>query len=208
MRVLQLPGLTPYAEAHALQKQVLEERAADRVPDTLIVVEHEPTITVGRSRAALANVLSPGDWPVVEVERGGDVTLHLPGQLVVYPIVKLEGARRDLHRHLRDLEDAVIDVGAALGLEGRRDARNTGVWLTCADGEVRKVCSVGIACRKWVTWHGLALNVDADLAAFQRIRPCGFGSEVMTRLVDHVDVTRAGVLPLLVDRLISRLSGP
>ncbi len=208
MEVLRLPGLTSYAAAHELQKRVLEDRIADRVGDTLIVLEHEPTITVGRSRSALANVLFPGDWPVVEVERGGDVTLHVPGQIVVYPIAKLVGARQDLHRHLRALEDAVIDVCDALGLEGRRDARNTGVWLTCSDGAVRKVCSVGIACRRWVTWHGLALNVDADLSSFERIRPCGFEAGVMTRLVDHVDVTSADVVPLLTERLVSRLSGP
>ena len=205
MDVLRLPGLTAYAAAHDVQKRVLEDRIADRVPDTLIVVEHEPTITVGRSRAAEANVLDAGDWPVVEVERGGDVTLHLPGQLVVYPIVKLVGARQDLHRHLRALEDAVIDVCAALGLEGLRDQRNTGVWLLCEDGAVRKVCSVGIACRRWVTWHGLALNIAPELAAFQRIRPCGFEPDIMTRLVDHVDATQATVEGLLTDRLAERL---
>ena len=124
MEVLRLPGLTPYAAAHELQRRVLEDRIADRVPDTLIVVEHVPTITVGRSRAADANVLLPGDWPVVQVERGGDVTLHVPGQVVVYPIVKLVGARQDLHGHLRALEDAVIDVCRSLGLEGLRDRKS------------------------------------------------------------------------------------
>jgi lipoyl(octanoyl) transferase len=120
----------------------------------------------------------------VEVERGGDATWHGPGQLVAYPIVKLEGERADLHGFLRGLEEAVIRVLVGLGLSPVRDVRNTGVWLPDGDALPRKVCSVGIACRKWVTWHGLALNVAVDPAAFARIRPCGFGAEVMTRLAD------------------------
>lgn len=185
-RVLRLPGLSAYADVHALQEQIVAARARGEVPDTLIVVEHAPTITVGRKRDAVANVLLPGDWPVIEVERGGDVTLHLPGQLVIYPIVQLEGARRDLRAHLRALEDGVIAACATWGLGAVRDERNSGVWLDGADGARRKVCSVGVACRQWVTWHGLALNVDADLDAFSRIRPCGFEAGIMTRLADHM----------------------
>ncbi len=183
-RFVQLVGHSDYATVHALQLQLLEARAEDEIPDTVLLLEHAPVITLGRKRDAAANVVG-GSWPVIEVERGGDVTLHAPGQLVAYPIVKLEGERKDLHRHLHALEEAVIGLCAELGLEGAQDPRNTGVWLPCPDGERRKVCSIGIACRRWVTWHGLALNVEVDLDAFARIRPCGFEPDVMTRLADH-----------------------
>ncbi|MCB9684256.1 MAG: lipoyl(octanoyl) transferase LipB [Alphaproteobacteria bacterium] len=179
---LQGEGRTDYATVHELQRDLLARRVRGEVDDTIVVVEHPEVITVGRARGAEGSVLVPGDVPVVRVERGGDATWHGPGQLVAYPIVALEGRRRDLHAHLRHLEEAVIGVLGDLGLEGRRDPRNTGVWLTDPDGEVRKVCSVGIACRSWVTWHGLALNVDPDPRAWERIRPCGFSPDVMTSL--------------------------
>jgi lipoate-protein ligase B len=184
MDVLRLPGRVTYAEGHALQREVLEARIRGEVPDTLILLEHEPVITLGRKAGSEASVIDAGDWPVVRVERGGDATWHGPGQLAAYPIVALEGERRDLHRFLRALEDGVIALLAGLGLQGVRDARNTGVWLPPGP---RKVCSIGIACRRWVTWHGLALNVDPDPAAFRRLRPCGFDPDVMTRLADHLD---------------------
>ena len=181
-----LPGQVAYTDAHTLQQAVLAARIAGTIPDTVLLLEHAPTITVGRTRGAEANVLNPGDTPVVRVERGGDVTWHGPGQLVAYPIVHLEGQRADLHLHMRSLEQAVMDVLDRYGLTGLRDDRNTGVWLQSTPLP-RKVCSVGIACRRWVTWHGLALNVDADLAAFERIHPCGFEASVMTRMADHLD---------------------
>ncbi len=182
-----LPGLADYREVHALQRALVERRVRDEVPDTVLLLEHASVITVGRRRGASANVLDAAGIPVVEVERGGDVTWHGPGQLVAYPIVKLEGARRDLHRHLRSLEDAVIAVVRDLGLDPRRDDRNTGVWLPAPGARPRKVCSVGIACRKWVTWHGLALNVDPDPQVWQRIRPCGFDADTMTTLAAHLE---------------------
>lgn len=186
MRVIRLAGRSDYAAVHALQERVVAARADGRVGDVLLVLEHAETITVGRAQGALGNVLAAGGVPVVTVERGGDVTWHGPGQLVAYPIVGLEGARRDLRDHLRRLEAGVIGALTALGLPGTRDARNTGVWLPAAEGPPQKVCSVGVAVRRWVTWHGLALNVDPDLAGFARIRPCGFGADVMTRLSDHL----------------------
>lgn len=189
-RFLRLTGLSPYERVHTLQQQLLVARLAETIDDTVLLVEHAPTITVGRRRGALANVLAAGDTPVVRVERGGDVTWHGPGQLVAYPIVYLKGPRQDLHAHLRRLEDAVIGLLLELGLKGVRDARNTGAWLPSSvhpDKRNEKVCSVGIACRKWVTWHGLALNVDPDLSGFQRINPCGFDSVVITRLADHLE---------------------
>lgn len=141
------------------------------------MLEHDPVYTVGRKRDATANLLAVGDVPVFEIERGGDVTWHGPGQVVVYPIVALDGERRDLHAHLRRLEDLMIDVCADFDLPVGRDPRNTGVWH---DG--RKLGSIGVACRRWVAWHGLALNVDPDLSYFARINPCGFPSEIMTSM--------------------------
>jgi len=187
-RVVHLLGNPTYAEVHALQRALVDARAREEVPDTILLLEHAETITVGRSRGAASNVVQPGSVPIVEVERGGDVTWHGPGQLVAYPIIALTGTRRDLHAHLHALEDAVIALLADLGLPAGRDARNTGVWLPHAGG-ARKVCSVGIACRRWVTWHGLALNAAPDLSAFARIRPCGFSPDVMTRLADHLQPT-------------------
>lgn len=180
-RFVHLPGPAPYAAVHALQRALVAERIAGQIPDTILLVEHEETLTLGRRRTSADNVLLPDGVPVVEVERGGDVTWHGPGQLVAYPIVQLRGPRQDLHLHLHALEDAVIALLAELGVESGTDPRNTGVWIAG-----HKVCSIGIAARKWVTWHGLALNVDVDLRAFSRINPCGFPADIMTRLADHL----------------------
>lgn len=185
-RFLWLEGRTPYREAYELQKRLLHARIADEIGDVVLLLEHEPVITLGRKRGAAGNVLRPEGVPVVEVERGGDVTWHGPGQLVAYPIVKLEGRRADLHLHLRSLEEAVIALLTELGLEPGRDPRNTGVWLPDPSGTTRKVCSVGVACKRWVTWHGLALNVSVEPGAFSRIRPCGFEAGVMTSLREHL----------------------
>jgi len=181
-RFVRLVGQVDYTEVHRLQQRLLAERIQGAIPDTVLLLEHSPVFTVGRARGARDNILDPGDAPVVEVERGGDVTWHGPGQLVAYPIVDLRGRREDLHLHLHSLEDAVVALLGELGLASGRDARNTGVWV-----EGQKICSIGIACRRWVSWHGLALNIDPQAHWFRRINPCGFESSVMTRLVDHLD---------------------
>lgn len=184
-------GRIAYTDAWALQKELVEQRARGEIPDTVLVCEHDPVYTVGRRRDAMANVLVPGDVPVVEVERGGDVTWHGPGQVVAYPIILLEGVKRDLHAHMFQLETLMIATCARFGLTAGRDDRNTGVWHGG-----HKLGSVGIACRRWVTWHGLALNVDPDLGYFARINPCGFEASIMTSMarelgapVAHADVS-------------------
>ena len=170
-----------YADAHAEQERLVTARIAGEVSDILVLAEHEPVVTVGRkaNRAAVAGV----DVPVFEIERGGDATYHGPGQLVVYPIQLLPEGRRDLHRYLRDLEEVVLRVLAEFDVEGRREPGETGVWV----GD-KKICSVGVAVRRWVTWHGFALNVHTDLSAFETFRPCGLDPGVMTRLVDLADI--------------------
>jgi lipoyl(octanoyl) transferase len=173
-------GRMPYAAAHALQEELVAARVDGRICDQLLLVEHDPVITVGRGGEP--QPAEQGGVPIVEVERGGEATYHGPGQLVAYPIVRLEGAHRDLHRYLRDLEEVVIRMLQDLGVRGLRKPGLTGVWV----GE-RKICSVGVAVRRWVAWHGLALNVTTDLAAFRTFRPCGLDPDVMTRLADHVE---------------------
>ena len=173
----------PYAHAEARMLALLEARITDRAPDTLLLVEPEPVYTVGRRRGAADNVLAAGAVPVLPAARGGDVTFHGPGQVVGWPVFALPEGRRDLHRWMHGLERVVIAVLARYGLRGGRDPRNTGVWL---DG--RKVCAIGIGCRRWVTWHGFALNLTTDLDFFQRINPCGLPQGTVTRMADHLPV--------------------
>lgn len=190
-------GRVDYREGWARQQEELTA-VIDGAENAVILCEHEPVYTLGRKRGALANVLDAGDTPVIEVERGGDVTWHGPGQLVVYPVLRLEGAARDLHAHLHRLEDLAIEVCGALGLPAGRDERNTGAWI-----RGRKVCSIGVACRRWVTWHGLALNANPDLSAFRRINPCGFDAAVMTSVSEELgrDVGVAEVEALVTERV-------
>jgi len=177
LRVVDL-GVLSYRAAYAEQQRLLDAVYAGSEPDSVLLVEHPHVITLGRNREAPGNVLDSAEVEVVQVERGGDVTYHGPGQLVAYPIVRLAEHERDLHIFMRRLEDAIIATLARAGLQAGRSDGNTGVWL-----EGRKLASIGIACRRWVTWHGLALNVSTDLRYFQRINPCGFESSVMTSIV-------------------------
>jgi lipoyl(octanoyl) transferase len=197
------------------QLRLVAARQREEVPDTLLIVEHPHVFTLGRSRAAEQNVLAPGDVPVIAVERGGDVTYHGPGQIVAYPIVLLQDGERDLHKFLRDMETAVIATCARFGVVADREPGKTGVWTTIENGARKKLCSMGIACRKWVAFHGLALNVTTDLAYFARINPCGFEATVMTSLaaiaslepgsssdtVIRPSITAAPVKAALVDEL-------
>ncbi|MBI3268828.1 MAG: lipoyl(octanoyl) transferase LipB [Planctomycetes bacterium] len=168
-------GRIDYLAAWELQLRSVEERADRRRGDTLFLCEHPPVITCGRGTRP-ANLLAP-DVPVHEIERGGDVTYHGPGQLVGYPIRLLPPGGRDLHAHLRWIEERLLAAVAALGVTGHRRPGLTGVWAP--EG---KLASIGIAVRRWVTYHGFALNVETDLAAFRAIRPCGLDASAMTSL--------------------------
>jgi lipoyl(octanoyl) transferase len=176
-------GLQPYADALAFQREVARARIAGDVDDdVLLLVEHPPVVTLGRS-AKSAHMLASPEYlrqhgvEVHEVERGGDVTFHGPGQLVGYPIIDLKQHRRDLHWYLRQVEQFLIDALATYGLRCDRKAPYTGVWI-----DDRKIASIGVHARDWVTWHGFALNVATDLRFFDLIVPCGIPAVRMTSL--------------------------
>ena len=195
-------GRAPYRETWDAQLALVTARQTEAAPDTLILVEHPHVFTLGRRRESRGNVLAAGEVEVIEIERGGDVTYHGPGQLVAYPIILLRDGERDLHKFLRNLEEAVIRTCARFGVVADREPGKTGVW-TGADLDRKKLCSMGIACRKWVTFHGLALNVTTDLAYFARINPCGFESRIMSSLADRLgtDVDMVAVKAALIDEL-------
>jgi len=175
MNLLTFTTSDPYEQIWQRQKELVEQRIQEDIPDTLLIGEHPPVITCGRG-THLENLLTP-DIPVIEIERGGDVTYHGPGQLVGYPILKLEGKNRDLHGYLRSLEEMLIQTLADFEIQGSTKPGMTGVWV----GE-KKIASIGVAVKKWVTYHGFALNVNTDLSKFAAINPCGFSSEVMTSM--------------------------
>jgi lipoyl(octanoyl) transferase len=188
-RVLEvvLGGLVPYADALAMQRQMAAarlDRSLDH--DALLLLEHPPVITLGRT-SKREHLLDSGDVPVFEVERGGDVTFHGPGQLVGYPIVDLTQHRQDLHWYLRKLEQVLIDALATLGISAERRAGYTGVWTGG-----RKIASIGVHVKQWVTWHGFALNVSTDLSSFERIVPCGIDGVTMTSIEREIGVASWG----------------
>jgi lipoyl(octanoyl) transferase len=170
-------GLVPYHQALGWQRALAQARIEGRLEgDLLLLLEHPPVVTLGRT-AQGGHVLRPEGVDVVEVERGGDVTFHGPGQLVGYPILDLRGYRQDLHWYLRTLEHALIAALAELGIPAERNAGYTGVWTGG-----RKIASIGVHVKQWVTWHGFALNVTTDLAHFDRIVPCGIPDVEMTSI--------------------------
>lgn len=173
MRVVDL-GLVDYEDAWALQHRLVEQRLADEIPDTLVLLEHPHVVTLGR-RGRPEDVLDPS-LHVVQVERGGEATYHGPGQLVGYPIVKLR-ERLDVKGYVRSLEEVLIRAAGDFSVTAGRDRRQSGVWV-----RGRKLGSIGIAVRRDVTYHGFAHNVNTDLSYFERIRPCGFEGSIMTSM--------------------------
>ncbi|MFL5516487.1 MAG: lipoyl(octanoyl) transferase LipB [Gemmatimonadales bacterium] len=180
-------GRRPYAEALELQRELRRRRAQGELDhDVLLLTEHPPVVTLGRgtrptSMPYPAALLERRGVEVFEVERGGDVTFHGPGQLVGYPIVDLTGHRRDLHWYLRRLEDSLISAIERLGVPAGRNPGLTGVWTAG-----RKIASIGIHVKQWVTLHGFALNVATDLSWFDLIVPCGIEQVVMTSLAEEL----------------------
>jgi lipoate-protein ligase B len=176
-------ALMPYAEALERQRDVARRRIAGEIADdVLLLVEHPPVVTLGRSTkprhvTTPAEALRARGVELFEVERGGDVTFHGPGQLVGYPIFDLAGHRKDLHWYLRQVEEALIRAMARWAIPAGREPGLTGVWT-----RGRKLASIGVHARDWVTWHGFALNVSTELSYFDLIVPCGIEGVVMTSM--------------------------
>ncbi len=181
LQVLDL-GLTPFAETLARQAELVRLRLLGAVPDTLLLVEHPPVVTLGRAKLRANLVLDPDELcrqgvEYFEITRGGDVTYHAPGQLVGYPIFDLRQHGRDVLLFCRGMEAALIAALADFGLAARAIPGKAGVWV----GDC-KIASLGISVRRWVTFHGFSLNVSTDLSGFEIIRPCGEDPGVMTSM--------------------------
>lgn len=171
-----------WQDAFALQERLVDQRLAGEIEDTVLLLEHEPVITIGRTpdKTSLLNA-EASPFPVIETNRGGQATYHGPGQLVGYLILDLNARGRDLHVYLRQIEDVLIEVCSSLGVEAQRREGLTGVWA-----ETRKLASIGVGVRKWITMHGFALNVTREsLRGFQPIVPCGIQDVRMTCLADE-----------------------
>ena len=179
-------GSLPYAAALELQRDVARRRITGEIAeDVLLLVEHPPVVTLGRT-AKGNNLIASPDFlashgvELFEVERGGDITFHGPGQLVGYPVIDLKLHRKDLHWYLRQVEEALIQAIDAFGIAGGRVDKYTGVWVEADRDSRRKIASIGVHARDWVTWHGFALNVNTDLRYFDLIVPCGIAGVTMT----------------------------
>jgi len=184
-----------YKSAYKLQLELVKQRNENKIPDTLLLLEHPPVIVIGRS-GKKENILVPHDFlrdkgiEIIESNRGGDVTFHSRGQLVGYPIIDLKENGKDIHKYLRKLEKVIICLLTDYGIEAQRINGYTGVWV----GE-EKIASIGIAAKNWVTFHGFALNVNNDLSGFSLINPCGIKelkvtsiSRVLNRNIDIKDI--------------------
>jgi lipoyl(octanoyl) transferase len=166
-------GLIDFHETYALQERLVAGVAAGTEDETLLLLEHPPVYTIG-SGGSDGNILDPS-ISAVRINRGGDITYHGPGQLVGYPIINLARRGRDLHRYLRFLEDLIIAIVKDFGVAAQRVPGKTGVW-TGYSPVMAKLASIGVGVRRWVTMHGFALNVTADLEHFCRINPCGIAA--------------------------------
>jgi len=204
--VISLPGLTPYADALQMQMRLLTARQQGDIPDTLILLEHPPTITLGRGShdtdlLTSEDALKRQGFTIERVDRGGEITYHAPGQLVGYPILDLRNHGQDLHRYLRDLEEALIRALSVLGVSSGREPGLTGVWAAGS-----KIAAIGIKVSRWVTMHGFALNINPNLAPMRRdFVPCGIRDRDVTSLAEclpNTHWTRDTVEPLVADAFL------
>lgn len=208
-------GMAPYAEAWERQRTyfdaVVEAKQQDRpYPDRLILVEHPPVYTLGRSGKDGNMLLSEAQLQAIgatlyHIDRGGDITFHGPGQLVAYPILNLEHYDLGLKAYIHLLEEAVIRTCAAYGVRGDRVEGATGVWLDVGTPRERKICAIGVRSSHFVTMHGLALNVNTDLNFFRYIHPCGFIDKGVTSLA--VEVGRPVEMAEVKERLDAEIRG-
>lgn len=175
-------GLIDYQEAWTLQKEIFELRYKNKIADTLLLLEHPNTYTLGKV-ADKKNLIGSNQYleknqiSVYDIDRGGDITYHGPGQIVGYPIINLNDWQKDTHKYLRALEEVIISSCGSYNLICNRNAKHTGVWI-----EDRKIAAIGIKVSRWITMHGFAFNVNTKLAMFQGIVPCGITDKGVTSL--------------------------
>lgn len=200
-------GTVPFGEALTLQRQLVEQRKRGEIPDTLLLLQHPHVLTLGvKGDGGRGHILAPADRlsalgvSIEETGRGGDVTYHGPGQLIAYPIVDLDPDRRDVHRYVRDLEEVMIRVCASYGVSAGRIAGKSGAWVRVPDGGQaapagvdpgggpEKIGAVGVRISRWITSHGVALNVWTDLEYFRLIVPCGIAEYGVTSLEREIGV--------------------
>jgi lipoate-protein ligase B len=196
--------MKPYNEVFELQKGLIIKRLKEEIPDSLLLVEHPPTITVGKS-GRIDNVLASRreleeqGLSLFFTDRGGDVTYHGPGQLVIYPIVDLRRRERDIHAYVHDLEEVVIRTLAQFSIAGSRD-KHAGVWV---DG--RQIAAIGIAIRRWITMHGIALNVSPEHDHFRYINPCGMAGVPVTSIYELTGQYVS--LETVIEKVIAEFAG-
>ena len=198
--VLYRLGVIDYGEAYHIQKRLWSQKIAGQAADALLLLEHPPTVTIGKS-GKLENLLVTKEELDKEgislffTDRGGDITYHGPGQLVVYPIIDLKNRGKDIPRYVHDLEEVVIRTLADLSIEAQGDEENIGVWV----GK-DKIAAIGVSVRKWITMHGLALNVNPILEHFSLINPCGLLDKGVTSIAQVLsrDLPMEAVIQSLV----------
>ena len=198
-------GLVPYADGLELQRRLVEDRKADRIPDTLLLLQHPHVLTIGVKKDGREHILATPDRltslgvDVFETGRGGDVTYHGPGQIVGYPIIDLNPDRRDVHRYVRDLEEVMIRVCADYGLAAGRVKGFSGAWIDDA-----KIGAIGVRISRWITSHGFAFNVATDIDFFNLIVPCGIADKGVTSLASQLG--HVPDLPEVEDRFVSQFA--
>ncbi|MBU6250569.1 MAG: lipoyl(octanoyl) transferase LipB [Cyanobacteria bacterium REEB417] len=203
--LLEPSGPVPFETAWQQQREQQQRLLDDpQGPAAVLLLEHQPCYTLGRGADPAFLRFDPRrpPHPLFRIDRGGEVTHHCPGQLVLYPVLNLQRHGADLHTYLRALEQVVLDVLTVLALPGERSTGQTGVWL-----EGRKVAAIGVGARRWISQHGLALNVDCDLSGFAAIVPCGIADRPVGRLSDWIPgLTTTKVRPLLLHALARRFA--
>ena len=196
-------GLVPYAEALELQRRLVDDRKAARIPDTLVLLQHPHVVTIGVKKDGRSHILASPERlsslgvEVFETGRGGDVTYHGPGQLVGYPIIDLNPDRRDVHRYVRDLEEVMIRVCVDYGIEAERITGLSGTWV----GD-EKIGAIGVRISRWITSHGFAFNVTTAVDFFKLIVPCGIADRGVTSLTACIG--RQPSLAEVEDRFVGR----
>jgi lipoyl(octanoyl) transferase len=200
-------GLVPYADGLELQRQLVEDRKADRIPDTLLLLQHPHVLTIGVKKDGRSHILATPDRlaalgvDVFETGRGGDVTYHGPGQLVGYPIINLDPDRRDVHRYVGDLEQLMINVCASYGLHAGRVRGFSGAWISGPTGD-EKIGAIGVRISRWITSHGFAFNVSTDIDFFKLIVPCGISDRGVTSLASALG--RTPLMSEVEDRFVDQ----